>query len=137
MERLGNALVLTVLDEAPHELVARVFLRRAVRQDGARKDHLRLDVDEKRLDVEKLGGDLEVELLHEDEVLVVLAADVRDRDVAKIHLVLADEVEQQVQRPLELGHLDRVGLHEVRAGGDGNPELSHGRSEEPRDFLEG
>src|ERR1039457_3364235 len=66
VQRLGDAFVLAVLEEAPHELVARVLLGRV--RGCAREDHLRLDVHEHHLDVEELGRDLEVELLHEDEV---------------------------------------------------------------------
>ena len=77
---------------------------------------------EHRLDVEELGRDLEIELLHEDEVLVILPADVDERQVANVELVLPDQVQQQVERPLELRQLHRVGPHEVRAGGDGDAD---------------
>ena len=129
VQRLGDALVLAVLEEPPHELVARVLHRLALHGGHARQHHLRLDVEEHRLDVEELGRDLEVELDHEDDVLVVLPADVGHGKIPEVDLVPADEVEEEVQRPLEHRQLHRVRLHEVRAGRDGDADaFSHAYS---------
>src|ERR1017187_1067262 len=136
VQRLGDAFVLTVFEEAPHELLARVLLGRV--RGCARQDHLRLDVHEHHLDIEELGRDLEVELLHEDEVLVILPADVGEGQVPDVEFVLPDQVQQQVERPLELRQLHRVRPHEVRTGGDWDADaFSHEKPEEKRDFLEG
>ena len=44
------------------------------------------------------------------EVLEVLLGDQRDGDVEDVELVLADQVQQQVERPLEVGQRDAEGV---------------------------
>lgn len=87
---------------------------------GAWKQHFRLELQEPRRHPEKLAGHIEVELLHGADVLVVLIADVEDGDIVDRDLVLADEVQQQVERPTEKGQLngwsqgdeiDEIGIH--------------------------
>ena len=127
MERLGDPLELPVLQEPVDELLPRVGSVPAFDRRVPREDHLALDLDEERLDVEELRGDLEVQLHHEDEVLVVLPADVDHRDVPQVDLVLPDQVEEEVERPVELRQVDRVGLDELRAGGNRDPDaFGHG-----------
>ena len=53
---------------------------------------------------------LQVQLLHELDVLHVLARDVRDRDVEDVEVLAPDQVEEQVERALERleEHLERL-----------------------------
>lgn len=57
---------------------------------------------------------------------MVLPADVDDREVAEVDLVLADQVEQQVERALELRQVHRVGLDELRAEDRDPDAFRHG-----------
>jgi hypothetical protein len=121
-------LVALELEQALHQLLARIdgllLALRLGRLD--RHQHLRLDVDERRRHHHELAGHVEVELLHQLQVLHVPARDRRDRDVMDVDLVAPDQVQQQVERPLEerqrdagrvvrqdgldaLGHGDRLG----------------------------
>src|SRR5512134_522977 len=98
-----------VLDQAPGELGAhdlRVFLRLQLRV-GARQQRLRLHVDQGRGHHKELARDVEIERLQRFEVREVLLRDPRDRDVVDVELVLADQVQQEVERPLEDFQADR------------------------------
>ena len=59
---------------------------------------------------QELAGDVEVDLPHSLEVLEVLLGDERDGDVEDVEAVLADEVQQQVERALEVGQRDAEGV---------------------------
>ena len=67
VEQFRRRLELLVLDQAPHEQIARVlFLAVDVRRRlGPRQQHLRLDVDERRGHHQELPGDIEIEILHQ------------------------------------------------------------------------
>ena len=51
--------------------------------------------------VETLAGHVEIEHLEELHEIEVLLRDVPDRDVVDVHLIALDEIEEQIQRPLE------------------------------------
>ena len=104
VQQLGGRLELLVLEQPAHQRVARIFLLAldAGRRFRPRQQHLRLDVNERRGHHEELAGDVEVELLHQLDRVEVLLRDERDRDVVDVHLVLLDEVQQQIERPLEV-----------------------------------
>src|SRR5439155_27065976 len=53
---------------------------------------------------------VEVELLHHLDVIEILLRNGGNRDVVDVHLVFLDEMNQQVQRPLEGVELHRVGV---------------------------
>src|SRR6185295_16031742 len=76
-----------------------------------RQQHLRLDVNQRRRHDEELARDIEIQLLHQMDRVEVLSRDERDGDVANLQLVLLDEMEKQIERPLEVFELDgkRVG----------------------------
>jgi hypothetical protein len=80
-----------------------------------RQEHARLDAGERRGHLEVLGGDVEVQHLHRVDVLEVLLGDEPDGDVDDVELVLADQVQEQLERPREPGQLDLVG-HVDRRG---------------------
>ena len=78
------------------------------------QQHAALDVHQRRRHHEELAGDFEVEHLHDRQILHVLVRDPLDRDVVNVHLLLLDEVEQQIERPLEDLQLDFViGFHSL------------------------
>src|SRR6266481_1978686 len=78
---------------------------------------------------EELARHIEVELLHQIDVREVLVRDEGDRNVAHVHLVLLDEVNQQVERTLECLELDVV---RVRRRFEFFRMFSHSRSQSPR-----
>ncbi len=74
----------------------------------------RLQIGQRRRHHQVLGGDLHRHRLHRLQVSQVLLGDEGDGDLQDVQLVRLAEVQQQVQRALELGQLDPVG----GAGGD-------------------
>ena len=69
-------------------------------------------MDERRRHHQELARDVEVQLLHQVDVLEILLRDRGDRDVVDVDLVLLDEVQQQVERALELLEPDRICLED-------------------------
>ena len=67
-------------------------------------------MDQRRRHHQELTGDVEIQVLHQLDVVEVLLGDQRDRDVVDVHLVLANEVQEQIERPLEGVELDLVGV---------------------------
>ncbi len=112
MQQLGRGLEPLMLEQPAHQRLARIFLRILLRRIGPRQQHPRLDVDQRRRHHQELAGDVEVQLLHQVEVLEVLLRDERDRDVVDVDLVLLDEVQQQIERALEVLEADRVVLED-------------------------
>ena len=112
VQELGGRLELLMLEQTPHQPVARIFFLafNARRRFRAGQEHLRLDVDERRGHDEIVAGDVEVELLHQADRVEVLLRDERDRDIVDVHLVLLDEVQQQIERSLELLEPDGKGV---------------------------
>ena len=72
-----------------------------------RQEHSRLDVDQRRGHENEFPGHIDVQLLKQMEVVEVLLRDPRNRDIVDVDLLLANQVEQQVQRPLVHGAFDR------------------------------
>ena len=112
MQQFGRDLELLVLEQAPYQQVARIFLvpRVAGRGFGPRQQHLALDVNQRRRHDEELAGEVEVQLLQQVQVLEVLLRDDRDLDVIHVHLVLLDQMDEQVERAFERLQLDLNGV---------------------------
>ena len=108
VQQLGGGLEFLVLEQPPDQRIARIFLVVGIAGGGLgpRQQHPALDVDQRRRHHQELAGDVEVELLHQVEVLEVLLGDQRDRDVVDVHLVLLDQMNEQIERALERLHLD-------------------------------
>jgi hypothetical protein len=120
-ELVCGLLVLLVLEQALDEVGTRVdldviahpvavlalFLERL----GRRQELARLDVAQGRRHHQVLAGDVDVEAGHRVEVLEVLLGDERDRDVEDRELVLLDQVQEQIERPLE--HVEGNGVATV------------------------
>jgi nucleotide-binding universal stress UspA family protein len=81
------------------------------RRRRPRQEEARLDLDEHRRHQQVLGRELELRAPHHLDVAQVLARELRHRDVEHVHVLLADQVEQQVERSLEglEEHLERLG----------------------------
>ena len=89
-----------MFEQAVHEFGARVFLLVGGRGRIGRKEHARLDVDQRCRHEDEFAGDVDVHLLEQVEIVEVLLGDLGNGNVVDIDLLLADEVEQQVERSL-------------------------------------
>jgi hypothetical protein len=98
-----------VLQQPPHQLGARVFLER-LGSRWPRQQQARLDLDQHRGHHQVLGGELQVGSAHRLDVLEVLARQRRHGDVEDVEIFPADQVQQQVERPLERleDHFQRI-----------------------------
>src|SRR3989441_6384164 len=74
------------------------------------RSHPGLDVDQRGRHHQELAGDYQVQRLHRADVVEVLLGDHRDRDVVNVDLVLLDQMQQEVQRTLELIQPDAIGV---------------------------
>jgi hypothetical protein len=95
----------------------------ALRRVGGQQ-HAGLDPGERGRHEEIFRGHVQIELLHELDVLEVLLCDACDRNLGNVHLVEADEMKQQVEGAFEDGQLDGVrcpGLGYQGLEGDGVP----------------
>ncbi|MCY1408423.1 hypothetical protein D9M71_237430 [compost metagenome] len=89
-----------VLLQATDEFGARVVLLR-LDLGRTRQQHARLDLGEHRGHHQVFGGQLQANAFHQLDVPHVLTGDFRHRDVEDIDVLLADQVQQQVQRPFK------------------------------------
>ena len=108
----GRLLELLVFQEPPDQLGPRVFacLILLVPLGFNRQQHPGLDVDQRGRHHQELAGDRQVQRLHRADVVEVLLGDQRDRDVVDVDLVLLDQMQQEVQRTLELIQSDAIGV---------------------------
>ena len=98
VEHLGGVLEALVLEQALDEFAARIFgFALATLGGRARQQHLALDVDEQRRGVDEVAGDVDVGVLEVLDVGEKLRGDFRDGDVVDVDVLLADEVEQEVE----------------------------------------
>jgi hypothetical protein len=98
----GSAeLDLFVFDESAHEFGARVLRLCPVGRLLGRQQHAALDLDQHRRHQQVFAGQLEVVSADLCDVFQVLACDAGQRDVEDVEVLLADEVQQQVQRAFE------------------------------------
>lgn len=67
-----------------------------------------LELDQGGRDQQELGGDLEVEVLQTVQFGHIAIHDATQRDLVEVHLFVEDEVQEEVERPLE-----DLGLHVV------------------------
>ena len=87
-----------MLDETVHQLRARVFLFFRSGCGVARQQHLRLDVNKHRGHVDEFGCDVDIQLAQFLNIGKILRRDLRNGNVVDVDVLLADEVEQQIQR---------------------------------------
>ena len=73
---------------------------------GGRQEQLRLQVNQIRRLVDVVRGDIQIELLHETEVLLELITDQRHRDVGDLDFVDSNQMQQKVERALKGRQLD-------------------------------
>ena len=110
LEQLGGVFEFFVFNQAIDEFGARVaLLFRSRPWDRRGATFLDLMSDERSRHVDEIGRDVDVELLELVKIIEILAGDLRDGDVVNVHLLLANQIEQQVQRALVRGDVYVVG----------------------------
>ena len=129
-----------MLQQPFHQLAPRIFRIRAghIRRI-ARQQHLRLDMDQERRHIDELARRIHVRLLQLVAIVQKLRRDHPNRNVVDIDTLLADQVQQQVQRPvIHLSHRHRkrrlrclLGLRVLRL-----LQRRQGRGHRPRLQLE-
>ena len=115
-EDRGGVFEPLVFQEPLDQFVPRVF-QRIFDLFAARQHHPRLDLDQRAGDIEKIANGIHVELLKHGQVFEKLVGDRRDRDFDDLDLVLAHQVEQQVERPAEDVEIDEE-IHASLAAGE-------------------
>ena len=100
IEDTGRIAILLVFQEPPHKLLPGVF-EFLLDLIGPRQHLLRLDLDQEAGHGHEVAHRANVELLQDGQVLQVLVRDQRDGNIDDFHLVLAHQVEEQVQRAAE------------------------------------
>ena len=102
---------LFVFEQAAHQLGARVLGLFAGIGFPDRQQHARFDFDQHRRHQQVFRRQLQI--VHADlvDVLQVLLCDLRHRDIEDVEVLLADQVQQQIERTLECFQEDfqRVG----------------------------
>ena len=94
---LGGQLHLLVFQQAAHQLGARVFGFLAVLLLLGRQQHARFDLDEHGGHQQVFGRQLQIAATHLIDIGHVLARDVQHGNVEDVEVLLADQIEQQVQ----------------------------------------
>ncbi len=112
---LGHLLVALVLQQSGDQLGTRIESLPLFVLALLGQQHAGLDERQGRCHDEVFAGNVEVELAHQFQILQVLPADLGNRDVGDLDLVLPNQMQQQVEGTLEDRELDRVG---VCAGGE-------------------
>ena len=112
MQQLGGGLELLVLEQPAHQRFARILVRDPPAAGSGRGSSIR---DLMWISVAAITRNSPAtsrfELLHQLDVRRGTAAVIeRDRNVVDVDLVLLDQVQQQIERPLEILEPDRVGL---------------------------
>jgi len=102
-EQLGHLLVGPVLQEPGEQQVPLLEqgLGLVVLAIGTGQQAGGLELEQGGRDDQELRGHLEVQLPHVPDLRQVLLGDRRQRDLPDIYLLARDEVEEQVERPLE------------------------------------
>ncbi len=101
VDPLRGELHLLVFEQAAHEFGARVFGFLAGIGLLDRQQHARLDLDQHRRHQQIFGREFEIGLAQLVDVAEVLHGDIRHRDVEHVEVLLADQVQQQIQRAFE------------------------------------
>jgi hypothetical protein len=96
-----------VFQQPAHQVRTRVVLV-LFRTPG--EEELRLDADQRRRHLQELPGPLQLQPVHLRDHRQELLGDARDRDVEDVDVLLANQVQQEVERPLEAiqAHLQRI-----------------------------
>ena len=97
----GSELDLFIFEQAAHQFGARVLGLDTLGALLRRQQHARLDLDQHRCHQQIFAGELEVVAPDLFDIAEVLARHIGQRYVEDIEVLAPDQVEQQIERPLE------------------------------------
>ena len=97
VEQLRGILEFFVFEQAVDEFVARVRLVGG-QQRVHRQEQFGFDVNQRGSHVDEVGGDVYVERFELVKVVEILLGDFGDGNIVDVHLLLADEIEQEIER---------------------------------------
>ena len=100
VQTFGSSLVALVLLQPANQLGARIVLF-LLDFGRTRQQHARLDLGQHGGHHQILGGQLQAYRLHQLDIAHVLFGDFRDLNIEDVDVLLADQVQQQIQRSLE------------------------------------
>ncbi len=109
-QHLRGILELLVFEQAIDQLGARVFGVFALRERVGRQERFRFDVDQRGGHVDEVGGDIDVVLFELMDIFQILAGNFGDGDIVNIDVLLANQVEQQVERAFVLFEADFIAV---------------------------
>ena len=98
---LRGELDLLVFQQSAHQFGARVVGFLACSPGAGQQQHARLDLDQHRGHQQVFAGELEVASRTLLDIAEVLAREVGHRDVEDVEVLLADQIQQQVERAFE------------------------------------
>src|SRR6267143_2273549 len=101
VQKLSRVLEFLVFHQALHQFRPRIT-RRVFRlpQRIRRQQHFRLDVNQRSRHINKFRRNIHVQLFQFVQILQILRRDFRNLYVVNIHLLLLNQIQQQVQWPL-------------------------------------
>src|SRR5258708_2493934 len=95
-----------MLKQTINQLSARIDELFLFSQRITRQEHARLQLDQLRSHNQKIASHGQIEFLHHIQIAKILVSDSRDRNVVDVHLLLANQVKQQIKRTFELAQGD-------------------------------
>ena len=90
-----------IFEQPANELRARIFHLFAGKRWRLGQEKPRFDFDQYRRHQQVFGGELELRLPHHFDVAQILTRELRHRNVENVDILLANEIQEQVQRTLE------------------------------------
>ena len=107
MQQAGGGLEFLMVEQPADERVARIlFALVGLCGIGPRQQHAALDVNQRGRHHQELAREIQIELLHQPEVVEVLLGDERDRNVVHVHLILPNQMNEQIEGAFERLQLD-------------------------------
>ena len=132
VQALRRQFHLFVGQKAAYQLCTRVGLFAVFRFGSARQQQPRFDFNQHRRHQQVFRRQIKLLRLDLGDVVQVLLGDFNHRDIQHVDILLADEVEQQVQRPLETAQDD---FQRVRRDKQILRQVGYGPAEHPGDGL--
>ena len=65
-------------------------------------------MDQRRRHVDEVGGNVDIELFELVQVIEILLGDLGDGNVVDVHLLLANQIEQKIERPFVHRQIDAI-----------------------------
>ena len=102
-----------IFDELADQHVLRVFFVLVSRLRRLRQEQPRFNLQERRCHDEELASIIDIEAIELPDVFIELVRNRHNRDVVDVDLVLFDQVQEQVERTLEIRYRVFVFTHKI------------------------